>query len=57
MARTEIPTDKARQGHWGRHTLTILISALILAMIAWAGVEVYGQLIGPEEPAQTSQDL
>ena len=26
-----VSTDKARQGHWGRHVLIILIAALLLA--------------------------
>lgn len=57
MIRTTIPADKAKQGRRGRHVLMVLIVALILAMIAWAGVEIYGRMIGPEEPAQTSLDL
>jgi hypothetical protein len=40
-----IPTDKARQGHWGRHVLIILIVGLILALVAWAVAEFYGEAI------------
>lgn len=37
--------DKARQGRWGWHALRILIAGLLLAFIAWGGVEIYGELI------------
>ena len=37
-----IPTDKARQGHWGRHVLLILIVALLLTAVVWAAVAIYG---------------
>ena len=42
-----IPTDKARQGHWGTHLLIILIVALVLAFVVWAAVDIYGQMIEP----------
>ena len=38
-----IPTDKARQGHWGRHVLIILIVALLLTAVVWAAVAIYGE--------------
>ena len=44
-----IPTDKARQGHWGRHVLIILLVGLILAFIVWGLVEIYGKVIEPPE--------
>jgi hypothetical protein len=47
MEEKIIPTDKARQGHWGRHVLLILLGGLFLAIIAWGIVEVYGELIEP----------
>jgi hypothetical protein len=40
-----IPTNKARQGRWGRHVLAVLIAALALTAIVWAGVEFYGEQI------------
>jgi hypothetical protein len=43
-----IPTDKARQGHWGRHLLLILVSAMILVLIVWGLVEIYGRMIEPD---------
>jgi hypothetical protein len=49
-----IPTDKARQGHWGRHLLLILVTALILVMIVWGLVEVYGELIEPDQPTTSA---
>jgi len=42
-----VPTDKARQGHWGSHVLLILIIALILVFIVWGAVEIYGRMIEP----------
>jgi hypothetical protein len=50
MAKT-IPTDKARQGRWGRHTLLILVIAMILVFIVWGAVEIYGEMIKPPAPA------
>lgn len=42
-----VPEEKAKQGRWGRHVLVILIVALILAMIVWGLVEIYGEAIEP----------
>jgi len=40
-----IPTDKARQGSRGRPVLIVLVVGLLLAMGAWAGVEMWGEHI------------
>lgn len=45
-----IDPNKARQGRSGTRVLTILISALILALIVWWGVGLYGSAIQPEDP-------
>jgi uncharacterized RDD family membrane protein YckC len=45
-----VPTDKARQGHWGRRVLMVLIAALLLAGVAWAAAELYGIAIAPSQP-------
>ncbi|WP_170971352.1 MULTISPECIES: hypothetical protein [Mesorhizobium] len=50
-----IEPEKARQGRWGSHVLTILIIGLILAVIAWFGLEFYGESIDPPHPAEQSQ--
>ena len=42
-----VPSDKARQGRWGRHLLLILLGGLILAFIAWGLAELYGEAIEP----------
>ena len=42
-----IPTDKARQGRTGRHLLLILICGLLLALVIWGLVEIYGKAIAP----------
>lgn len=38
-----IPEMEARQGGWGRHGFTILISALLLTAAAWGIAELYGE--------------
>lgn len=48
-----IPTDKARQGRRGRPVLMVLICALVLAALAWAGVEYYGRMIEPPAASQS----
>jgi hypothetical protein len=50
-----LSTDRARQGRRGRHVLVILISALILVAIAWAGVEMYGKSIAPPSDQTTAE--
>ena len=40
-----ISTDKARQAGWGRPVLLVLIVGLLLAMVVWAGVEIWGEQI------------
>lgn len=53
MAQKTIPTEKARQGRWGWQVLVVLVVALILAMIAWYGAELF---VGPpQEPAPAAQ--
>lgn len=46
-----ISAEKARQGRWGIHTLIILVCALILAGIVWAGVEIYGEHLASQPAA------
>jgi hypothetical protein len=50
-----IPSDKARQGPWGRHVLRILIAALLLAFVAWGVAEIYGEMIKTNTPASQGQ--
>ena len=40
-----VSTDKARQGGWGRPVLVVLVVGLLLAMVVWAGVEIWGERI------------
>jgi hypothetical protein len=47
----KVNAEKARQGRWGTHVLLILICALILAGIAWFGVEMYGEHLANEPAA------
>ena len=51
----KIEPEKARQGRWGTHVLTILIVGLLLAVMTWLGLEIYGETIDPPKPAEQSQ--
>jgi len=49
MTKT-IETNKARQGRGGTRVLVVLVSALILALIVWWGVGLFGSAIEPQDP-------
>jgi hypothetical protein len=38
----ETATD-ARQGSWGRQVFIVLVAGLLLAMLAWAALEIWGE--------------
>ncbi len=46
---------QARQGLLGRPVLIVLVSALILALVAWAGAEFYGEAIDATAPSTTTE--
>jgi hypothetical protein len=46
----KVPTKDARHARWGMPVLLVLVCGLILAGIAWLGVEIYGQKLA-DEPA------
>lgn len=50
--RPTVAPDKARQGRSGRQVLTVLISALVLVMVVWGLVEIYGWMIRPTQQEQ-----
>lgn len=50
-----IPTEKARQGRWGHQVLMVLVGALLLAAVAWAVAEFYGEAIEQPGTEQTTQ--
>jgi hypothetical protein len=50
MAR-QIPNEKAKQGRTGFPVLMVLVAALVLAMLAWAGAELFGDAIEPDNPS------
>lgn len=45
-----IDKNKARQGRSGWQVLVVLVCALILALIVWWGVGMFGSAIDPENP-------
>lgn len=45
-----IDKNKARQGRSGWQVLVVLVCALILVMIVWWGVGMFGTAIEPENP-------
>ncbi|MEO3389260.1 hypothetical protein [Mesorhizobium sp. CAU 1741] len=49
MTKT-IDKNKARQGRSGWQVLVVLVCALILAMVVWWGVGIFGSTIEPEDP-------
>jgi hypothetical protein len=36
---------EARQGSWGRQVFLVLVAGLLLAMLAWGAVEIWGENI------------
>lgn len=44
----KLPEKKARQGRLGLPVLLVLVAALVLAMIAWWGAEIYAYIIEPD---------
>ena len=46
----KLSEKKARQGFLGRPVLIVLVVSLLLALVVWFGVELYGDAIAPEEP-------
>lgn len=47
----EIHPNKAKQGRQGRPVLMVLIVGLLLALVAWGVIEIYGTSIAPENPS------
>ena len=45
-----IEPEKVRQGRWGYQVLMVLVGGLVLAAIAWAAAEFYGESIDPPAP-------
>lgn len=44
-----VASEKARQRRSGTNVLTILVVALLLAIVAWGAVEIYGMIIAPDQ--------
>src|SRR4051794_17494307 len=52
--KTPLTPTEARQGVRGMPVLIVLISALILAAVVWAGVEIWGHSIDPNKSQTTT---
>ncbi len=48
--RKTVSPKEARQGRKGYQVLVILIASLLLVLVVWWGVGLFGQAIEPEEP-------
>lgn len=58
MPEERIPAEKAKQGRKGTRVFWILAISLVLALIAWGAVEVYGRMSadpGSAPPVTQSQ--
>lgn len=52
-----LSATEARQGVRGTHLFTVLVTALVLAAIVWAGVEIWGRYIEPGAPPNSSPTI
>ncbi len=50
---TETATE-ARQGHYGKPVFIVLVCGLLLALLAWGGVEIWGESIDRDTKATAS---
>jgi hypothetical protein len=55
--RVELTPTEARQGRLGRPVLVVLVVGLLLAMIAWAAAEFYGNAIAPADDTGGGQSI
>lgn len=57
--QNKVPPKKAKQGQRGIPVLIVLIAALVLAMVIWGGVEIYGIYLDETQSVETepSQDV
>jgi hypothetical protein len=54
--RVVLEASEARQGALGRPVLYVLVIALVLAMLAWAGAEYFGKAIDTQTPKDSQQN-
>lgn len=47
----EFSANKAKQGRQGKPVLVVLIAGLLLALVVWGVIEIYGSAIEPENPS------
>jgi len=50
----QVDPSEARQGREGKPVLVILVVSLLAALAVWGLVEIYGNAIAAEPPAQNS---
>jgi len=54
-ARKHYAAQESRQGGLGRPVLKVLGISLVLALLVWGGVEIWGEQSGPTDPVDASQ--
>lgn len=50
----KVSETKARQGRRGVRILVVLLVSLLLALLVWGGVEMYGDAIAPDDAQQST---
>lgn len=50
MMNDNLDPQNARQGEKGSPVLKVLIAGLVLAIIVWGGVSIFGEASDPEQP-------
>lgn len=48
-----LTTREARQGRLGKPVLVVLVCGLLLALIAWAGAELFGESVDRDSATKT----
>ncbi|PWL18787.1 hypothetical protein DKP76_06900 [Falsochrobactrum shanghaiense] len=53
----QISPREARQGREGRPVLIILLVSIVAAFAVWFLLEVYGEIIAPDNPSNSEETL
>lgn len=47
----EFSANKVKQGRQGKPVLVVLVVGMLLALVVWGVIEIYGSAIEPENPS------